>query len=72
MFGKTNLSFIILHLFIITYLVVTVIGASENIMLIMHTIAPLVVLSTLYVIVKTFGYSKSSIVKNETKDYKAF
>ncbi len=70
MFGKTVLSFTVLHLFIITYLIVTVTGASEDVMFILHLIAPLVVLSTLYVIIKTFGYSKSSFVKNETEDYK--
>jgi hypothetical protein len=72
MFGKTSLLFIILHVFIITYLIVTVIGVSENVMLILHIIAPFVVVSTLYLIIKTFGYSQSSIVKSQTEDHKAF
>ena len=71
MFGKSSVSFIILHIYIITYLIATVIGASENVMLIMHVISPFVVISTLYFVLKTFReYPSAKEEKNE--EYKVY
>ena len=54
MSGKINLSFFIFHLFILTYLIVTVVGAPDNVMLVLHIMAPFVVVSFLYLTLKTF------------------
>jgi hypothetical protein len=55
--GKLNFLFVLLHLYIISYLVAIVVGASDTTMLVMHILAPFIVVSTVYQVLKTFALS---------------
>ena len=72
MFGKINFLFILLHIYVITYLIVTVVGASDLVMQVMHVVCPFVVLPFLYHTLKSSANTAPAHLTEESEEgYKA-
>ena len=72
MFEKANRPTLLLHIYIITYLIVTMANASDSVMQIMHIICPFVVLPFLYHSIKAAGVAnKPSVSEENEESYKA-
>jgi hypothetical protein len=54
---KLNLPFILLHIYVLSYLTIIVMGAPDAVFFTLHLLAPIVAVSTLYLVLKSFGYS---------------
>jgi hypothetical protein len=53
MFGKIHLSTIVLHVYILTYLIVTVINAPDYVLQILHVLCPIIAMPFLYYTIKS-------------------
>lgn len=72
MFEKVNFTTVLLHIYVITYLIVTIANASDTVMQIMHIICPFVVLPFLYHSIKAAGpVNEPAISEEKEESYKA-
>jgi hypothetical protein len=56
MVGKIHYSALLLHIYIVSYLVVIVLGVTDNVMQIMHFLAPVAVIPFIYHTIKSALY----------------
>lgn len=73
MSGKSNFSFLALHVYIIMYLILIVISAPDHVMQVVHIICPFVVIPFLYYTIKMASYTTPAAASNKKKEsYKAY
>lgn len=70
---KVNITTVLLHIYAITYLIVTIANAPDTVMQIMHIICPFVVLPFLYHSVKSARPVNDPVISEEKEEsYKTF
>lgn len=63
---KSNFAVFVLHVFIITYLIIIMIDAPDNVLMVFHFLSPFVLITTLYYTIKSYtSVAGKSHLKNE-------